>query len=449
MFLSPAAKPRRRQTLERSKTATLPVAASVEPKVGRQSFAAAKNQLKKLKQQQAYGDHSIGQKRHTASGALDYSSATQNATPFDPPASKRQAVGSKVQRPVWVSSVSKRASQAEARMSDDEQMDAPSWEFTDGTQDMDTTGADSGSTLLSPYGEPVGYAQLAAAGSLDDALEAPPDVSHVLMQGEKHAVFEVAGFPEAVRQHLGSIDFASVPVSSGVSDEAKFAYVATPTVCLVWSYAGSGRAVNNVYQLAMPDPSSATIFESPIISLVPSSAQQGDVGVIACTATGQLRYWDHIVFGLGGTERFHSKDLGLTDINDQCSEILDVYPGLHVVSTKKGFMYQVTLQNSQGLTELGARLLSKSTGARAGMLSRMSSLLGGSSFDAPVAGSGDSLVGLAAGGRTEIRHSREVYALTHQKLQKWVVSRAYPEKYIYSMDVLEVLSRAAGGSDRC
>ncbi|KAJ1940998.1 hypothetical protein FBU59_003636, partial [Linderina macrospora] len=377
MFTSPVAKSRRRQTLERAKTAATPIVNTTDPNLGRHSFAAAKHQLKQREQQKANESHSLGQKRHTASGALDYSGATQDASPFSPPASKRQATESKTMKPVWASTLFRRTDTRELA---DEQMDASPWAPADETQEMDTTGAEdieSVSALLSPNGAPAGYAQLTEDGSLADALEAPLDVSRVLLQGERHAVFETAGFPEAVRQHLGSIDTTRVPVSSGVSDETKFAYVATPTVCLVWSYAGSGRAVDTVYQLAMPDPRAATVFEAPIISLVPASAQHGDVGVIACTPTGQIRYWDHIVFGLGGTERFHSKDLGLTDINDECREILDVYSGLHVVATKKGYMFLVTLQNSQGLTELGSRPLSKSTGARAGMLSRMSSLIGG------------------------------------------------------------------------
>ncbi|KAJ2355037.1 hypothetical protein H4S01_006988, partial [Coemansia sp. RSA 2610] len=194
----------------------------------------------------------------------------------------------------------------------------------------------------------------------------------------------------------------------------------------------------------MPDPADAAGFEAPVVALVPPAGDaQSDVGVLACSATGQLRYWDCVAFGLGGTDRFHSASLELPDAADRCEQITEVYPALYVVATAKGYLFQVSLQSPQGAAELAAHCLSKSAGARTGMLSRVSSLLGGPQLAPATAAAGDALVGVAAGARTEIRHSREVFVLTRQRLAKWVVSRAHPEKFLFSMDILHALSAEA------
>ncbi|KAI9505597.1 hypothetical protein BX070DRAFT_220368 [Coemansia spiralis] len=263
-------------------------------------------------------------------------------------------------------------------------------------------------------------------------IEESDNAMHTLLQGDKHAVFEIAGFPEQVRKQLGSIDLRNVPLTVGLNAESKFAFVATPTTCFVWSYVYNRTSMNSVYRLAMPDPD--------IVALVAASEKQSDVGLLACSATGQIRYWDRVVFGLGGTERFFNKDLAISDSTDRCCQIIEIYSGLFVIATSKGHLYQVSLQNTQGAIELDTRLLSKNSGTKIGMLSRVSSLLGGSAYSSGTAaaatvGAGDALVGLARGGRTEIRHSCELLVLTRERLLKWVVSRTQPEIFMYSMDI--------------
>ncbi|KAJ2161323.1 hypothetical protein GGF46_001584 [Coemansia sp. RSA 552] len=264
------------------------------------------------------------------------------------------------------------------------------------------------------------------------------DGRRVLLRGDKHAVFDVAGFPDAVQRQLGSIDFRSVPVTAGLNSASKFAFVATPTACFVWAYASG--AATTVHRLPMPDPEDTAAFEAPVVALVPVGGVQSDVGVLVCSTAGQIRYWDRVAFGLGGTERFHSRGLELSDPADRCCQIVEVHTDLFVIATVKGYLFQISLQ---GATGLETRLLSRNAGARAGMLGRMTSLLGGAA-NAPVAADArDSLVAMAPGGRTEIRHSRELYVLTRERLVKWVVSRSHPERLMYSMDILQALGPAA------
>ncbi|KAJ2513727.1 hypothetical protein GGI11_004313 [Coemansia sp. RSA 2049] len=276
----------------------------------------------------------------------------------------------------------------------------------------------------------------------DGFIESPSDGPHTLLRNDKHSVLEVSSFPDTVHKLLGSIDLRSVPLTAGLSSDSGFAFVATPTTCLVWSYSRLEGSMDGTYKLTMPDPQNAEIYEAPVAALVATGEKQNDVGLISCSATGEIRYWDSVVFGLGGTDRFHNRSLELFDTTDRCIRIKEVYPGIFVIATRRGALYQVSLHNSHGEVEMEVRLLSKSTGGRSGVLSRVSSLLGGgmySSNAATTVDARDALVSLAGGGRTEVRHSREVFVLSREKLSKWIISRSQPERFVYSLDIMNAL----------
>ncbi|KAJ2746968.1 hypothetical protein GGI20_000955 [Coemansia sp. BCRC 34301] len=246
---------------------------------------------------------------------------------------------------------------------------------------------------------------------------------HTLLHGDRHAVFEVGALPPAAAQLLGSSD----SVACGLSSTAQFAFVATGVTCAVWSFAAGSSA--EVHLLAMPD---AGDLDAPAVALV-AGVGAGDVGVVAVSRLGSVRYWDRVVFGLGGTDCFHCATLALSP-SDQCEQIAEASAGLFVVATRAGCLFRLSLHPS-----LEVRQLSRTAGARAGMLSRMASLLGGS---AGAGGSDDRLVAVARGARTEIRHSREMYTLTRSRLDKWVVSSAHTERLVYSLDLRYVLADA-------
>ncbi|KAJ2660134.1 hypothetical protein IWW48_003081 [Coemansia sp. RSA 1200] len=277
-------------------------------------------------------------------------------------------------------------------------------------------------------------------------IEFPSDGPHTLLRNDKHSVLEVSSFPDTVHKLLGSIDLRSVPLTAGLSSDSGFAFVATPTTCLVWSYSHLESSMDDTYKLTMPDPQNAEIYEAPVAALVAAGEKQNDVGLISCSATGEIRYWDSVVFGLGGADRFHSRHLELFDSTDRCIRIKEVYPGIFVIATRRGALYQVSLHNSHGAVEMEVRLLSKSTSARGGVLGRVSSLLGGGVYSSNVAttvDARDALVSLAGGGRTEVRHSREVFILSREKLSKWIVSRSQPERFVYSLDIMNALGNIA------
>ncbi|KAJ2319549.1 hypothetical protein IWW52_001907 [Coemansia sp. RSA 2704] len=419
MFTSPSVRVRRRQTAKQppAEVCSGELAAAQPPLKRNSSLAGSASTLQ---------NSSRLQEVSLPAGQQQEQQSHTDASSQHPHPQKKQALESK--RPVWLAPLTQRARrpqsahESSAHVSRDSRLAAP--------EEAEETG----------FGE---AAQPDRTGSTAESTRSLGS-GHVLLRGDQHAVYDAAAFPEAVRRLLGAIDLASVPTAAGLSSSGSFAFVATPTTCLVWSYGSAAGAAAGVYRLAMPDPADAAGFEAPVVALVPPAGDaQSDVGVLACSATGQLRYWDCVAFGLGGTDRFHSASLELPDAADRCEQITEVYPALYVVATAKGYLFQVSLHNPQGAAELAAHCLSKSAGARTGMLSRVSSLLGGPQLAPATAAAGDALVGVAAGARTEIRHSREVFVLTRQRLAKWVVSRAHSEKFLFSMDILHALSAEA------
>ncbi|PIA14908.1 hypothetical protein COEREDRAFT_98484 [Coemansia reversa NRRL 1564] len=267
-----------------------------------------------------------------------------------------------------------------------------------------------------------------------------------LLRGENHAVFSMAGFPEAVQEQVAAAELRGAAVAAGLSSAGSYAYVATTAECSVWAYGSASSAISRVHRLAMPGSANAVDAEAPLVVLAAPRNEQGDIGVVVCSASGQLRYWDRVAFGLGGTDQFLSHALELGDMTDRCCRIIEVHIGLVVVGTAKGRLFRVSLMSAQGTPQLDACALYGGT-ARAGVLGRVSSLLGGGVQAPVVAEADDALVALAGGGRTEIRHSRELLVLTRTRLAKWVVSRSHPERLMYSTDIVRALTAVASGAE--
>ncbi|KAJ2666490.1 hypothetical protein IW148_000978 [Coemansia sp. RSA 1199] len=433
MFTSPSVRVRRRPTAQQSRAEVSSSDSAAPKQTLKRSINASTMQNGSLQKAAALPANSAAFGQQRGHDDTDYSAAQSSSH-------KKQAVEPK--RPVWLAPFAQRVQ--EPRVADviSEPEKPSTLQHKKVSEDEPIFGASIASIASAASGRTGLVAEdvKPARGTEADTLQT---TDHILLRGDKHAVFDVAAFPEAVRRQLGSIDPESVPISAGLSSESSFAFVATPTTCLVWSYDSASSVMGGVYRLAMPDPDDATDFAAPLVALVSVGEVQSDVGVLACSATGQLRFWDRVAFGLGGTDRFHSRDLDLPDASDRCVQISEAFAGLFVVATIKGYLFQVSLQDVQGNVELTARCLSRSAGARTGMLSRMSSLLGGSQFVAAAADASDALVSIAGGGRTEIRHSRELYVLTRQRLAKWVVSRAHPERFLFSMDIVTALTQAA------
>ncbi|KAJ2711120.1 hypothetical protein H4R19_003399, partial [Coemansia spiralis] len=253
----------------------------------------------------------------------------------------------------------------------------------------------------------------------------------VLLCGDKHTVVEVAALPDAAWRQVAAASARGLPLAAGLSSAGPFAFVATPTECGVWAYGHSG-VTGRVHRLE----TAASSDEAPIVALA-AVGDASDVGALVCTPSGQLRYWDRVAFGLGGTERFRSGAIALGDTGDRCAQATEVLQGLLVVATAQGRLFRVVLDDS---TELDPQPLGR--GTYGGVLGRVSSLLGATGDTADGV-----LVGIACGSRADLRHSRELLVLTRTRLSKWVVSRSQAERREYSMDIVRALTLAAGGSE--
>ncbi|KAJ1826384.1 hypothetical protein LPJ56_002200 [Coemansia sp. RSA 2599] len=271
--------------------------------------------------------------------------------------------------------------------------------------------------------------------SSEDEAEMGNGHLRTLLRGDSYAVFAVASFPEQVSDFMKAAHGRGDPVSCGASAGAQFAYVASASICLVWAYGTENYS--SVYKLDMP-PSASGSREPPVILLI-SDTTPSDVGVLACSRSGQLRYWDRVVFGLGGTLHYLSVDISPSLQSDSCVRAVQAYADLAIVATQRGKLFQVSLGDANGIA---VRTLSRSSGGggASGMLERVSSFLG-SSQPLGVASS-DSFVGIAAGARTEMRQSREILMLTRTRLFKWVVSRSHTDRLLYSFDISRVISHA-------
>ncbi|KAJ2722324.1 hypothetical protein GGI07_003406 [Coemansia sp. Benny D115] len=250
-----------------------------------------------------------------------------------------------------------------------------------------------------------------------------------LLRGERHSVLQAGSVPEEVR------GFVSQALHNGEALEcgahAGFAHVATNSWCLVWAYGVSDDGI--VYRLQMPPAGHA---ERPVVMLVEGRAT-GDTGVLAVGGSGQVRFWDRVVFGLGGPAGFQTTELGVLDGEDWCERLVLVRPGLAVAGTRCGLLFQVAFD------PLSVLPLTRGAGAGS-LLTHVSQLLGASQ---PIGvARGDRLVGLAAGARTDMRQSREVLLLTRTRLMKWVVSLAHPDRLLVSVDAAQLVRRYAAAA---
>ncbi|KAJ1916823.1 hypothetical protein H4219_003556 [Mycoemilia scoparia] len=327
-----------------------------------------------------------------------------------------------------------------------------------------------------------------------------------LLKTNEHTVTALAEYPIQVRSALNSIDFSQVPVYSSVSSSgAKFAVVATPTVCYVWSISSSMTASsgnpNKVFALPVPDPPSgeATAYETPLVALVStntvSSASDsskrhggdlhrtasgmdivqdvsdayddvtGDTGVLICSPSGLIRYWDRVAFGLGGANKFLSLTLPISE-KDECCDLVQLGSIGYVVATRSGHLFLITLTNAQlnaelfarpiykndsGVGGIGAESLGSDTTPQSGgsLFSRVTSLFGGSSTQSGggysvLEDSSEYIISLIQGNHGDSRQSHELFVLTPRFIQKWIISKSLPSRLVYSVDILAKISQRIG-----
>ncbi|ORX88494.1 hypothetical protein K493DRAFT_268240 [Basidiobolus meristosporus CBS 931.73] len=278
---------------------------------------------------------------------------------------------------------------------------------------------------------------------LVDALltESAQKTPQVLLKSDKHAVSVLGVLPAEIAGLFSGEGcplecfYGSLDVNSG------YAIVITLTDCYVWSY--KQKSSPTIYTFQMPKLNFSSQFLStneiirnlPFVSIVPVAGSK-EVGILACSPEGEFRYWESISYGLASSQKHRSMRIYLAE-HERGTCLANCEPAGFVFGTSASNLYRISLTNSNGQPALSYSPLSRPLG----VFARMGSLLGyNGGGESTSTDPSSEIVSVCAGASPEGRHSRDIYVLTNQHLQKWTISKAYPEKDITERDVLKDIS---------
>ncbi|KAK9712420.1 hypothetical protein K7432_007175 [Basidiobolus ranarum] len=266
---------------------------------------------------------------------------------------------------------------------------------------------------------------------------------HVLLQSEKHAVSVLGALPTEIAGLFSAEGcplecfYGSLEVNSG------YALVITLTDCYVWSY--KQKSSPTIYTFQMPKVNFSSQFLTtseilenlPFVSIIPTTGSK-EVGILASSPEGEFRYWETINYGLTNSQKYKSMRIYLAE-QDRGTCLVNCEPAGFVFGTRFSQLYRISLSNASGQPALSYSPLSRPLG----VFARMSSLLGYHGSDEPSSeGTNSEIVSICAGASSEGRHSRDIYVVTNQSLQKWTISKVFPEKFITERDILKDISLA-------
>ncbi|KAJ1657424.1 hypothetical protein IWQ61_003167, partial [Dispira simplex] len=286
-----------------------------------------------------------------------------------------------------------------------------------------------------------------------------PQDQRLYLNSDSHAVLASGLVPEAVLSTLRYRDGSLPPVSGAVHSGTGYAALATSTHVYVWDYRQTERSVGPSTLMAQPSVPYYTfplavvrrtqlpgLDPTPLICLVadelaPTTAMQ-DVGLLACARDGQLRFWSHVAYGLGGVEAYQHACLPL-DAQDFVQDIAAFDTIGYIVSTRQGKLFQISLYSDAGKPALYYRLLSKPMGVFQRVASSLLDYVhhvvedNNGGISEPWA-----VLAMVTGVVAEYRQSRELFVLTRRYLQRWSVSKTYGEQFHFQLDVFDPIVRA-------
>lgn len=88
-----------------------------------------------------------------------------------------------------------------------------------------------------------------------------------------------------------------------------FAILSMQEETFVWNYSASSVGIGSACYI-FPNPSTLGHNDVPYASFVPYRSSQ-EPGLILCSESGAVRYWDNVSLGLTGGESFRALQLGL------------------------------------------------------------------------------------------------------------------------------------------
>ncbi|KAJ1916901.1 hypothetical protein IWQ60_007949 [Tieghemiomyces parasiticus] len=282
----------------------------------------------------------------------------------------------------------------------------------------------------------------------------------VYLKSLTHAVLLGGAVPETVLSLLKYNDTALASVAGSVHPPSGYAALAAGTHVYVWNYgqtdphntaasvpyytfpiaASPAAAAARNYAVARTRTADAPPFVNIVAKDAPASFAAQDVGLLVTARDGQVRFWQHVAYGLASADSYHGCVLAL-EAGDHVAHVVACQPVGYLATTHQGRLFKLSLFNDQGKPYLSAQPLERPMG----VLSRVTSSLLGYVTQVVDEAAGDGSPAVAAtvpGEAGEFRQSRELFVLTRRLVQKWAVSRSFGDAFLTEVDVYEPITQA-------
>ncbi|KAJ8331925.1 hypothetical protein O5D80_000220 [Batrachochytrium dendrobatidis] len=253
-----------------------------------------------------------------------------------------------------------------------------------------------------------------------------PDI--VLLQSATHKATVIGeSHPDAL-QFIQETNLGVSAIHAVVDQTVGYAIIAVPDRCFVWQYTKKNATyIPPCMQFPMGD--SAYKDQHALVSFVtPFSSGARQTGLLACTADGRVRFWENITFN---PESFREIKIPIAP-SDCVSFLINCDPVGFVIGTQNSVVFQVSLFDLNGLGRLTCTPIQRSSG----MFNRVTSLFGYGSQEievGPVANG--NLVCLIPGKVIDGRTGCELYVLTQDILQKWILSKTQADKLVMEVEI--------------
>ncbi|KAH6572882.1 hypothetical protein BASA60_006369 [Batrachochytrium salamandrivorans] len=266
------------------------------------------------------------------------------------------------------------------------------------------------------------------AGGQSSNNSSRPIPELILLQSRTHKATVIGeSHPDAV-QYIEEARLDSNALHAIVDQSSGYAAIAVPDRCFVWQY--NKRNSSHIVQcLQFPFAVDSHNEQHALVSFVsPSIGGARYTGLVACTADGLVRYWGNISFG---PESFRDIRIPLGS-NDCVTFLINCEPVGFMLGTQNSSVFRISLFDSNGASHLSCTPMQHPSG----MFNRVASLFGYGSQDSETTPIADGkLVCLIPGKVVDGNTACELYVLTCQSLQKWVVSKSQPDRFVFEMDI--------------
>ncbi|GAA6004642.1 hypothetical protein JCM10207_000965 [Rhodosporidiobolus poonsookiae] len=278
------------------------------------------------------------------------------------------------------------------------------------------------------------------------------DQDKVLVKDEAYAITERKGLPQEVEQAVASADAYTSPVKAVLDPATGFALLVNSEHCFVWNWSQrTGSTTTYVFPVPpqAPLPPNVTAYSPlPFATLVPSASSsslssQREPGLLICSNTGVIRFWEAVSLSLSGVDRFKSARAPLQD-GELIRALHPVAPATYLASTSHARVLAVCIASVGGRAELAVRPLERQVGWAGSV---WSAVFGSGKTVDPRAG----ILALAvappksAGAETE----RTVYAVMEKTVQVWSVptrgAESGGERLVVEQDLFHGVLEALAG----